>query len=88
MEDPVNKYLMTRKNGELTAMNRVTVHRMADGTDTNFEVSQESDGSQRLIDLLPAFVDLSAGASKRVYVIDEVERSLHTLVTRRLVCCI
>ena len=45
---------------------------------------QESDGSQRVIDLLPAFLELSAAQSKKVYVIDEVDRSLHTLLIRRL----
>lgn len=81
----VNKYLITRENGELKVMKRVTVHPMTDGTEVNFEVAQESDGSQRLIDLLPAFRDLSVGGSKRVCVIDEVDRSLHTLLTRRLI---
>ena len=45
---------------------------------------QESDGSQRVIDLLPTFLELSAAQSKKVYVIDEVDRSLHTLLIRRL----
>jgi len=45
---------------------------------------QESDGSQRIIDLLPAFLEIAGADSKRVYVIDEVDRSLHTLLTRQL----
>lgn len=45
---------------------------------------QESDGSQRVIDLLPAFLELSATQSEKVYVIDEVDRSLHTLLIRCL----
>ena len=79
-----NQFLMTRKDGELVVKKRVTVHRMTDGTEARFEVSEESDGSQRLIDLLPAFLDLSSDDSNRVYVIDQVDRSLHTLLTRRL----
>ena len=79
-----NQFLMTRKDGELVVMKRVTVHQMADGTEASFEVSQESDGSQRLIDLLPAFLHLSSDDSRSVYVIDEVDRSLHTLLIRRL----
>lgn len=47
-------------------------------------MSQESDGSQRLIDLLPAFVDLGNDDARSVYVIDELDRSLHALLTRRL----
>ena len=47
-------------------------------------MSQESDGSQRVIDLLPAFLMISAAKSRKVFVIDEVDRSLHTLLTKRL----
>ena len=36
------------------------------------------------MDLLPAFLELAAPGSKNVFVIDEVDRSLHTLLTRRL----
>ena len=39
---------------------------------------------QRLIDLLPAFHELISTDSKKVFVIDELNRSLHTLLTRNL----
>ena len=79
-----NQSLMTRRDGELDVMKRVAVHSMIDGAERNFEVSQESDGTQRLINLLPALLDISGEDSTGVYVIDEVDRSLHTLLTRRL----
>ena len=78
------RVVVTRKDGELVAKKLVTFHPKADGTEVKFEMRQESDGSQRVIDLLPAFLDLSNVASKKVYVIDEVDRSLHTLLTRKL----
>ena len=78
------RYLLTRKNGDLVARKLVALHTNADGTTTKFEIGQESDGSQRVLDLLPAFLELSAHASNRVYVIDEVDRSLHTLLIREL----
>ena len=85
VEDPFNnQFLITRENGEVIVKKRIAIHKMADGTEANFALSQESDGSQRLIHLLPAFVDLATDDSKRVYVIDEVDRSLHTLLTRCL----
>ena len=85
VEDPQsNQFLITRKDGDVVVMKRVAIHHTADGAETKFAVSQESDGSQRLIDLLPAFVDLTVDEAKCVYVIDEVDRSLHTLLTRRL----
>lgn len=84
VESPAFTYSIERKDGDLIARKRVTVHRMTDGAETHFDLSQESDGSRRLIDLLPAFLDLSSGVSQRVYVVDEVDRSLHTLLTRQL----
>jgi len=79
-----DRIVVTRKNGELVAKKLVTWHPMADGTEVRFEVRQESDGSQRVIDLLPAFLELSAAVSNKVFVIDELDRSLHTLLTRSL----
>lgn len=78
------RFVVSRKNGELVAKKLVTYHPHSDGTETKFEIHDESDGTQRVIDLLPAFLELSAATSKKVYVIDEVDRSLHTLLTRQL----
>lgn len=84
--EPINeRFVVTRKKGgELIAKKLVTYHPKADGSEAKFEINEESDGSQRVIDLLPAFLELSVQISKKVYVIDEVDRSLHTLLTRRL----
>ena len=93
MPQPINeRFLVTRKNGELVAKKLVTFHSRSDGIDVKFEMLHESDGSKRAIDLLPAFLEVSAARSRKVYVVDEVDRSLHTLLTRRLLetylsCC-
>jgi AAA15 family ATPase/GTPase len=84
MTDRNERFIFTRKNEELIAKKLVTYYPKSDGTEAKFEIRQESDGSQRIIDLLPAFLELSAPKSKKVFVIDEVDRSLHTLLTRRL----
>ena len=85
LTEPINeRFLVTRKDGELMAKKLVTFHPRTDGTEARFEIRQESDGSQRIIDLLPVILDLSAQMSRKVYVIDEIDRSLHTLLTRRL----
>ncbi len=84
MEPQTNRIVVTRKDGELIAKRPVTFHPKSDGTEVRFEIYQESDGSQRVIDLLPAFLELSAQASQKVYVIDEIDRSLHPLLIRQL----
>ncbi len=45
-----------------------------------FEYSDESDGTQRLFDLIPLFYEHQ---NNRVIFIDEIDRSLHTNLTRR-----
>ncbi len=79
------RFIFTRKNGEIVAKKLVTYHQNQNGSLVKFEMAQESDGTQRVIDLLPAFLEVAARDSAKVYVIDEVDRSLHTLLTRQLV---
>lgn len=79
--------LVTRDNGELIAHLLVSYHHADSGGFEKFELDQESDGTQRVVDLLPAFIDLSMHGStrrSRVYVIDELDRSLHTVMSREL----
>ncbi|MBF0503346.1 MAG: AAA family ATPase [Candidatus Riflebacteria bacterium] len=84
--EPLNeRFVVTRSNGELKAHKLVTYHMNQGGDEIKFEMNQESDGSQRVIDLLPAFLEAASLTSKKVYVIDEVDRSLHTLLTRQLI---
>ncbi len=79
-----DRFIVTRKDGELTAKRLVAYHLKEDGTEARFEMNQESAGTLRVLDLLPAFFRLSAQGSRKVVVIDEIDRSLHTLLTRRL----
>jgi AAA15 family ATPase/GTPase len=76
-------FLVTRKNKQLQVQKLVAFHPRVNGSDVPFELRDESDGTRRVIDLLPAFLALSSENNK-VVVIDEIDRSLHTLLTRRL----
>ena len=55
-------------------------HALEDGRIGDLEISQESDGTKRLIELIPALYDLVY--KNRVGMIDEVERSMHPLLCR------
>jgi len=79
------RLVVTKKDGELIAKKLVAYHTSTDGVDIKFEIHQESDGSIRVIDLLPAFINASSKNASNVYVIDEIDRSLHTLLTRNLI---
>lgn len=77
--------IVSLKNGKPVIKKLVTYHANTDGGNEVFEISEESDGSKRLIDLIPAFLDISAPGSDCVYIIDEVDRSLHTILIRKLI---
>ena len=78
---PDGRFSKTSKGG---LKKLVTYHPKAGGGEVKFNFHQESAGTQRIIDLLPEFLNLSEQDSKKVYVIDEVDRSLHPLLTRKL----
>lgn len=85
LEPNNERYVISRgEGGELAARKLVAYHRDARGRDVKFDIAQESDGSQRLIDLLPAFLEAREAESKKLFVIDEIDRSLHTQLTREL----
>jgi AAA15 family ATPase/GTPase len=81
---PEKRYSVFLENGQLKCMQLVTYHRAGNGNPVRFDISDESAGTQRLIDLLPAFHELISSNSQKVFVIDELNRSLHTLLTRNL----
>ena len=85
MIQPKNeRILISRKNDKLVAKKLVAFHLTEEGDETVFEMNQESDGSKRAIELLPAFLELSRQGSDKVVMIDEIDRSLHPLLTKKL----
>jgi AAA15 family ATPase/GTPase len=72
------------EKGELKVFKMMTRHDVQHGVKEElFEVSEESDGTQRIIDLIPVIMDLFKGDN--VFVIDEVDRSLHPNLTYDLI---
>jgi AAA15 family ATPase/GTPase len=83
--NPITGKIDVKKvNGELTIEKICTYHKDQENNNIKFNIHQESDGTRRLIDLLPAFFDIIKLGANRVYFIDEFDRSLHTLLTKRL----
>jgi len=58
-------------------------HTRQDGSAIDFELDEESDGTRRLMHLFPILSDLRD--DDRVYVIDELDRSLHPHLSRLLI---
>jgi len=73
-----------KKNGKLTVRRLAPVHESESGKEILFSFADESDGTRRLLDVLPAFLSLEGGLTPSVFVIDELDRSLHSNLTRSL----
>ncbi len=78
---PNNKrYKVSRDDsGKILAYKLMSAHKNKDGKDIYFELNQESDGTQRLLDIVPGLLELLS--KEKVYVIDEIDRSLHPEIT-------
>ena len=85
--DETMPYLITRHDGNLIFEKLTACHqaKSGNGDHAEFELSHESEGTQRILDLLPAFAELESNANPKVYVIDEIDRQLHTMATQRLI---
>lgn len=74
-------YFFEMENNGISCSKEVTIHKNALGKDVTFDLNEESDGTKRLLDFLPLLIDVKENAS--VYLIDELDRSLHTLLTKQ-----
>ena len=75
-------YVVEETNsGGLKASKLVTIRHDEQGNEISFEMSEESEGTQRLIDFIPMLIGLSMD---KVFVIDEIEMSLHPLLIKKL----
>ena len=80
-----NRFIFTEKDKakNLKWYELKTIHKKDDSTsDYIFEMFEESDGTSRLFDFIQMLIDMRANDA--VYVIDEVDRSLHPMLTVKL----
>lgn len=79
--DPWNavpdQFWASNDQGSLSGWKLVSRHHESGGSDrgVSFEMSEESDGTRRLMQLVPAMIAMMEGGG--VFVIDELDRSLH-----------
>lgn len=80
------RFVLTKRDDEIRILKLTTVRGgRYDLPEATFEIYEESDGTQRLFDLIPMLYDLTIGKNKRVYVVDEIGRSLHPHLTNMIV---
>ena len=80
-------YFVTMDQGKVRAQRLKTRHRNSSGQLVTFTLQMESSGSRRLLNLMPMLFDLfGAGeGSERVYVVDEIDRCLHSMLTTKVI---
>lgn len=78
------RYLIDLKENDLNVHQLMTEHNEVDtGKVIDFELAEESDGTQRMIDLIPALY--LALFKSHIFIIDEIDRSLHPNLCYKLV---
>lgn len=81
-------YTLAKDDGAMQVKRLRTFHRTLDGDEVSFGLDRESSGTKRMLQLLPMLFDLTGSddsVGERVYVVDELDRCLHTMLTTRLV---
>ena len=78
------KIILRLKDDMLQVKRLCTSHMDSHGEPIRFQMRQESDGTKRIIEFLPLFFQLCALKSEKIYIIDEIDRSLHYLLIRKL----
>jgi len=79
-----HRFSIYLKDNEVLVSRLYTHHRSVHGEPVRFDFEEESEGTRRFVDLLPVFYDLQNSESAKVYIIDELDRSMHSLLTRSL----
>ena len=82
---PKGKSLTFYRNhqGEPVLATLKTLHLAKDGSKVNFDLEDESSGTRRVMEILPILADVASG--ERVYIVDELDRKLHPLLSRLFV---
>lgn len=86
------KYFIFAENQKRrTVLVQLKFAHMLNGKPIQFDIDEESDGTQRLLDLLPMLF-ATREDSRAIYFVDEIDRSLHTKLSQYLLsefihCC-
>ena len=80
-------YVVESRDGTRRAKHIRSYHESQGGELVPFDLSMEASGTKRLIGLIPMMFDLrgKADSRERVYVVDELDRCFHTMLTKKIV---
>ncbi len=78
-----NIVFVTKENEKYIVKKVVSTHLDVEGEKVNFDLSLESEGTQRLLDFIPAFDGILK--NDITFIIDEIDQSLHPTLLKSLV---
>ena len=79
-------YLLVDADNNYSAYKLVTLHQVKDENRyVAFDLAAESDGTRRLLELMPSLLSLHSNSSEHVFVIDELDRSIHAHLSCKVV---
>ena len=82
-ETSLGNVLISKEKNKYIVKKLVAIHKSVDNEPVSFDLFQESDGTQRLLDFIPAIVSILHNDS--TYIIDEIDQSLHPALIRALI---
>ena len=82
IDDGASMQLAKNEDGEVFVRDITSIRRSATGEVVEFNLDEESSGTRRLFDLLPM---IDTDGNNRVYVVDELDRKLHPLLSFQFV---
>ena len=77
-----DEIILIKEDGKIWVKSLKVNHKGKDNKVVQFDLDEESDGTNRLLDFVPAFK--SVIGEKKVFLIDEIERSIHPLLIKEL----
>lgn len=76
-------FLFSNQQGKIVGKKLIFEHKDDINNSVAFNLNEESDGTRRLFEYLPAWYDLATGHS--TFIIDEIERSIHPIIIKELI---
>ena len=81
----LNVLVLIDENQDIVSKKFVTLHRVTgDDKYEPLELTEESEGTQRLFEIIPALFELLSDDRERVFVIDELDRRLHSMLSYKI----
>ncbi len=75
-------FTVSLEDSKININKLVLCRKSTTGTEIKFDLSEESDGTRRLLDLVPMLIDMKE--NNAIYIVDEIDRSFHTLLTKKV----